>query len=245
VTKPVTLPNVFGSQAGPIPLSQLDADYNVLAAAINDIATYGNYYSDSGAVNALAITVAGPLTFTYTTGVWFDVLVGNTNTAAATLNVNGLGPKAIVDQSGAALLAGALVGGSAYRLVYDGTSFRMLSSTAIGGTFTGTLAGCTTSPTATFNWSRVGNQITLDCAGGLTGTSNSVNCSVSGVPGAIIPVRNPLLLCIVRNNGVDVVGSAVITGGAITLYNGLGSTPFTASGQKGLQLGLSLTYNLS
>ncbi len=46
---------------------------------------------------------------------------------AVTINVNGLGAKAIVDRVGSALLSGDLIAGEVVSLVYDGTRFRTIS----------------------------------------------------------------------------------------------------------------------
>lgn len=125
MTKPVTIPNTFATQSGNVPASQLDNNYTALSAAVNDAATYGNYYADSGAANGLIVTISAPLTFAYTSGVWLDVLVNATTTSGAvTINVNGLGTVSIKDASGATMVGGALIAGNVYRLVYDGTNFR-------------------------------------------------------------------------------------------------------------------------
>jgi hypothetical protein len=136
MAKPVTIPNTFATQSGNVPASQLDADYNVLSAAINDVPTYGNYLSDTGAVNALVVTTPANITFSYTTGVWLDVLVANTNTSlTVNLNVNGLGNKSVLTAGGATIPIGNLVAGTMYRAVYDGASFRVsLTSTQIPAT---------------------------------------------------------------------------------------------------------------
>lgn len=125
MSKPVTIPNTFATQSGNVPASQLDADYSVLAAAINDTGTYGNYLADTGAVNALVVTTPANITFSYATGVWLEVLVANTNTlSTVNLNVNGLGNQLVRSPSGGTLPIGALVAGTVYRMVFDGSVFR-------------------------------------------------------------------------------------------------------------------------
>jgi hypothetical protein len=77
---------------------------------------------------------ADALTLTYTTapaayvsGMYFRFYTGGSaNTGAATVNVNGLGVKAIVRRNGStAMAAGDLVAGTLYEVTYDGTSFRV------------------------------------------------------------------------------------------------------------------------
>jgi hypothetical protein len=124
----VTLTNTFAAQAGPIPLSQLDTNYSQLAVAVNDALTYSNYFADTGAVNALVVTIVAPQTFGYTAGVSLDVKIGTTNTGATTINVNGLGIKNVTTQSIGALVSGQLIVGGIYTLKYDGTQFQIVGS---------------------------------------------------------------------------------------------------------------------
>lgn len=56
------------------------------------------------------------------------------NTAAVTLNIDGLGAKAVVDKDGNALAANTLISGRLYELVFDGTSFRIANSVGGSGT---------------------------------------------------------------------------------------------------------------
>lgn len=121
---------------------------------------------------------------------------------------------------------------------------------AASGTFVGTLQGCTTGPTATINWSRVGNLVTIDMPGGLTGISNASNCSITGLPSALTPARTQTFASAnIEDNGtVSPVGVLrVTTASAITLGLGVGGgTSFTASGTKGVfNGGFSLTYALT
>jgi len=67
---------------------------------------------------------------TLVSGLGVTVVIGTTNTGAATLNLNSLGAKAI-QFCGGALVAGRLVSGGAYSLVYDGTQWELLSVTAL------------------------------------------------------------------------------------------------------------------
>ena len=90
---------------------------------LNDLPVAG-YFVDSGAKNAYVVTIPGVTA--YAKGLTFTLQIGTTTSdAAATLTVNSLAAKAIVTKTGAALSGGELVNGTAYRVVYDGTSFRM------------------------------------------------------------------------------------------------------------------------
>jgi hypothetical protein len=122
----LVIPNQFQNQSGPIPLSQLDADFTAVVNSVNNALTYSNYYQDtSGAANALVVTVPAPTVFTYTAGTTLLVKVANTNTGATTINVNGLGTVNVLSSSLGALGSGQLVSGGIYPLFFDGTQFQL------------------------------------------------------------------------------------------------------------------------
>ena len=90
---------------------------------------------------ATFITVAGTDTLTgtvvpalsaYATGNQFSFLVANTNTGAVTINVDGIGAKAITRTGTTALVAGDMVAGQAVEIIYDGTRFQLVN----GNSFT-------------------------------------------------------------------------------------------------------------
>lgn len=89
-------------------------------------------------INTL-ITVAGTDTITgtvspsltaYTAGQIFSFVVGTTNTGAVTLNIDGLGAKAVTRTGAIALVAGAMVTGQIALVEYDGTRFQLLDPNA-------------------------------------------------------------------------------------------------------------------
>jgi len=80
-------------------------------------------------------------------GVIYSFFAHASNTGAATLNVNFLGAKPIVQNDGTALKAGQITANSAVMVVYDGSSFR-LQSYANNPVFSGTVtADAVTTPT--------------------------------------------------------------------------------------------------
>lgn len=126
------------------------------------------------------------------------------------------------------------------------------------GTFTGTLVGCTTSPTATINYRRAGNIVTLwfTSGGALTGTSNAITLAVSGIPAAIRPnspagrIQYGICLGLTDNGSTVTTGVLCSVGIAgledrVTFYNNFQSGGFTSSGTKGITLnGFSITYGI-
>jgi hypothetical protein len=95
-------------------------------AAINGRGT--SYWAAAGTANALTITPT-PVFDAYFTGMSFAIGIASNNTTAATLNVNGLGTKAIVDQGGVALTADMLVAGRVMQVAYTAAgSFRLVTT---------------------------------------------------------------------------------------------------------------------
>jgi hypothetical protein len=82
---------------------------------------------DLGSINALVVALDfAPDAYHF--GLEMTVLVGNTNTGPATVNVNGLGNKSVLRADGSALQAGDLTAGRIVHLVYDGNNFQILGA---------------------------------------------------------------------------------------------------------------------
>ena len=185
-------------------------------------------------------TITGSLTpalAAYVTGMAVVLFPAGTNTGAATLNLNSLGAKNIVNVLGASVGAGTLRTGNPAFLVYNGTSFVLISEDAASGSFTGTLTGCTTSPTGTVNYVRNGRMVLLAIPY-MIGTSNTTSMTLTGMPVAIRPefdqiVHGPFA----NDNGVVVsqkVDAYIANAGTITLFKGGSPTGWTSSGTKGI-----------
>jgi hypothetical protein len=122
------------------------------------------------------------------------------------------------------------------------------------GSFTGTLTGCTTSPTATFYYSVTDldgtySEVKLWCPAGLSATSNAATLTVTGLPAAIqsastqaranthsIDNSNTIPSLITITAGASVLNFNVFTG---TNYSSLA---YTTSGTKGINTGWNLSY---
>lgn len=246
--KPVTIPNSFQAQSGPIPLAQLDGNFNALAAVVNDFSTYSNYLVDTGSVNAMVATIPVGTTFVLQAGVRVQIQVAVTTTSTTpTLNVSGTGAKTIVNSDASAPSPAQFVTGQFIDLIYDGTNYRAISAAQITGSFTGTLTGMTGATTGTMFWTRVDNIVTLTFTS-TTGTSNSTACTMTGLPVVCQPATLGVFLALgafVDNSILSVtpISAQVNAGsGTITFFRGGSATGFTASGTKGLT-GTSLTYS--
>lgn len=67
----------------------------------------------------------------YTAGMTVTVMATSTVADGATIELNGLGPKAIVRSGGVPIVSGDIRAGIPARLVYDGVRFQLLSSTQL------------------------------------------------------------------------------------------------------------------
>lgn len=85
-----------------------------------------DYKADTGAADAYVITPV-PAISAYTVGQRFTFLAANTNTGASTLNVNGLGARAIKRPAGGDVLGGDITTGKIIDVEYDGTNFQVMN----------------------------------------------------------------------------------------------------------------------
>jgi len=131
---------------------------------------------------------------------------------------------------------------------YGPTAGGLVDMTPDTGTFTATLTGCTTSPTATARWSRNGNQVTLTIPQ-LLGTSNANTCAITGLPPEIQATSAGCLMALpedfVENGGalVNTVSFAVLNSGTITLYLGGSSSGWGTTLTKGFSAGSGVTVS--
>jgi hypothetical protein len=88
------------------------------------------YAADTGAADAY-VMAPSPAVTAYAAGQRFAFLSTNANTGASTLNVSGLGAKAI-QKRGAALVANDIQSGDLVVVRYDGTQFQMVSPAGQG-----------------------------------------------------------------------------------------------------------------
>jgi len=133
------------------------------------------YGADTGAANAYVVNPTNVLS-ALTTGQIITFIAANANTTAATLNVSGLGAKAIVNQAGAALIANQILAGTTCICVYNGTSWVMSN----------------TGSTGYLNATTITNGLTVDTVAGsavasaaqtLTGTSTNQLITPAGFAG--------------------------------------------------------------
>lgn len=98
------------------------------AETVNQYLNTSNIYGvDTGSVNALAFNTLVSSQFTgYQKGMIVRVLVANTNTSTATININSIGMLNIKRSSSVGLQAGDLIAGQIAEMQFDGTEMLLL-----------------------------------------------------------------------------------------------------------------------
>lgn len=94
------------------------------------------YYSvaDGGSTSSAYVATVTPAPLSgYPVGMVMNFKPNADNAASPTLNVNGLGAKAIVKNGSTPLAAADLKNGQVVSLVYDGTNFQLVAASAGGG----------------------------------------------------------------------------------------------------------------
>lgn len=106
------------------------------------------------------------------------------------------------------------------------------------GTFLGTLTGCTTAPTVTITYIKLGRLVVLNIPT-INATSNASTMTITGLPVILKPltVAVNMPMTVGQNNGVSIPGiDCFIALGGTTLFFSINSLAanWTASGIKGL-----------
>ncbi|HEX2927751.1 MAG TPA: hypothetical protein VHP38_16075 [Ruminiclostridium sp.] len=97
------------------------AAYDTVLTHLSDYVRQPGYAVTTGSANTYAVTLS-PAPTAYTDGMGIVVKINAANTGAATININSLGAKAIVDGKGNALVTGKLRLNGTYSLKYNSTS---------------------------------------------------------------------------------------------------------------------------
>lgn len=124
----------------------------------------------------------------------------------------------------------------------------VIVATQESGSFTATLSGFTTTVTGTVQWKRTGSKIALLVPSAITGTSNATNMNMTGMPSSLkMATTRARVLCVVKDNGADVLGlaSVQLTADSNSISFGVGAAAgtFTGSGTKGLSAGTMIIWD--
>ena len=179
--------------------------------------------TDTGSADTYVIALA-PVVTEYVAGQIFHFKAGATSTGASTLNVNALGAKNIKKKNDQNIAAGDIEAGAIVSVVYDGTSFQMISQVGTSGMTSFTLTGDSGSNQT------ISDGETMDVAGGtgidtVVGATDTVTVAIdstvatkAGTNVFTAPQRNALT---VDNDGsfdMDANNNFKCTpGGSVTL----------------------------
>jgi len=224
--------------------------------AATDAAQYGQL--QAGATTIATVTgtdtyvgTLSPAIAAYATGNLFSFVAPNTNTGAATINLNSLGAKNITKLGSTALAAGDIVSGRVYQIEYDGTRFQLLNPSASSvASFSAGSTGFTPSSATTGAVTLAGTLATTNGGTGLTSfTANGVvyASSSSALATGSALVFDGTNLGVGNSSPSDAVTvGTTTTGKNIRIYsssngnNGL-FRMFDSGGTERLQLGVNTT----
>jgi len=183
-----------------------------------------NTYITAAGADTITGTVTPTLT-AYTTGQQFSFVAAGTNTTAVTLNIDGVGAKAVTRAGTTALAAGDILTGQVALVEYDGTQFQLLDPNAftnlrVSGTL-GVTGAATLSAALTYGGVTLTNAV--------TGTGKMV---LDTTPTIATPVlTNPTVTNYVETlQAVGTVGASstlALTNGTVLTATLTASTPCT------------------
>lgn len=165
------------------------------AAALNEV--LGSIVHQSGA-ELLVGSVAGTNTITgtlspaitsYTAGQSFKFVAAGANTGAVTINLNGLGAKAITKSGATALSSGDIASGAVVSITYDGTQFQMAPDSSAAVDALKDVAANSQSTSYTLALTDRGKSIDFTGAAGQTITVPA-NGTVAFPVGAVVTITN-------------------------------------------------------
>jgi len=172
----------------------------------------GGSLAAGGVADAYTLTLSASYT-AYFDGLYFVCSIPITNTGAATLNVNALGVKAIIDREGNALTAGALVADTIYPFHYDGVNLRVLTPT---NSLSGSLTVSGTVTASSFVGPLTGNADTATSVSTITGLAPDTATTQAAQPN----VTSVGTLTGFTSTGIDDNATSI----ALTIDSSQGST---------------------
>ena len=185
------------------------------------------YAADSGAANAYVVAPSPALTaLTVGSAVFFTT--ANANSGASTINVSGLGVKALDKLNVSALVSGDILATAVYEAVYDGTEWILLNPSNVANS--GTVNNCVTSHSAGWFSS---NGTTLSCTSE-SALSQYLYAADSGAANAYVITLAPALGSLVTGEQAFFTTANANTTASTINVNGLGVKNITKNGATAL-----------
>lgn len=190
------------------------------------------YAVDSGAVNAYVVAPI-PAVTALTAGTIISFSTANANTSAATLNVSGLGVKALDKKAGSALVSGDILATPAiYVAVYDGTEWELINpSTGSGGA--GTVNNCSVAHSLA-DYRATGTTIDCDSEALMSQYQYAAD---SGVANAYVTTLAPALTSLQTGEIIEFSTTLANTTASTINVNGLGVKNIDKFGTNALASG--------
>ena len=204
--------------------------------------TSSGYYKVTNTGGTLFFGVDGSTGAEFSKGNYATVI---SRPAATVFDINRAGTTDLsISATGAVTIPGTLGVTGAVTVGAGGINLTSATGTSyVTDSYTGTLTGCTTSPTGTVFYVKVGNLVTLYLPT-IVGTSNTTAATITGAPAAIQPSVLRYMIGKVKDNSAYALSTIIMgTDGTITLFPTIGEGAFTASGEKG-HAQMSVTYQL-
>jgi hypothetical protein len=178
--------------------------------------------------NTITASANPPLT-AYKTGQVFRFIAAGSNSGATTININGLGAKAITKLGTSALTGGELASNATAEVFYDGTQFQLtaVANPLVAGGNVG--AADATTQAAKDNTTKVATTAFVDQLRGLL-TSATSGTLVLSDRGCRVPLAAGITVPSAVFAANDVVTLDNTTGASITITQGSGLTLRTAGG---------------
>jgi len=168
---------------------------------------------------------ATPALTAYTAGNAFTFVVAGSNTTAVTLNIDGLGAKAITRDGTTALVSGDMVTGEVVLVVYDGTQFQVLNSNS----FTNLNVSGTLSVTgvATLTAQPILSSLTASSAVATDASKGLVSVTNTGTGNNVLATSAAMTTPTITNPTVTNYVESVVAIGTVTTTNTIALTSGT------------------
>ena len=241
----------------------------------NDAATLGQVQSTAakliGSISGVdtVLGIMSPTLTAYAAGQLFYYIAAGANTGAVTLNIDGLGAKAVTRDGATALAAGDINSGEIVVVIYDGTRFQMINAansfgnTTINGTLTvtgntGLQANVSITSTLSVGGTfAVTGAATLGSTLAVTGKADLPTVSTASINAAVAVVTTGTVTNLTStsasiasvNAGVALLTTATVTdltaSSASIASANIGNLQFTAASIASINAGVAVVTNLT